>query len=502
MQLLSKSKLIAFRQCPKRLWLEIHRPELREESAAITAGFVAGKQVCQVARTLFDTQAEGELIDVERDGYVRALDRTTVLLGSRKPIFEAGFAAAGAIAFADVLIPVKKRGGQPAWWMIEVKSSTSVKSYHRDDANIQAFVARRAGLALDRVTIACVDKTWMYRGDDDYRGLLKEEDLTEESNDKAKDVAEWIAAAQGIVRLTREPKRSTGAHCDDPFACGFKAYCESNEPKAEYPVHWLPRIQAKRLKSAIDDGAVDMRDVPDELLNEQQRLVKKHTVSGTVHFESAQAAAALATHKLPAYFLDFETVSFAVPIWKGTRPYQAIPFQFSLHRLSRAGRKTHEWFLDLSGNDPSRAFAESLIAKCGERGPIFVYSAFEQSRLTDLGKRFRALKQPLQKLVARLVDLMPIAEDHYYHPSQQGSWSIKKLLPALSDLNYDALAGVKNGGMAMDAFLEAIQPATAVARKIQLEQELLEYCALDTEAMVRLWEFFRLQQGDHTYVLR
>jgi len=490
MRALSKSKLIAFRQCPKRLWLEIHKPEQRQVSQSTAASFVAGDQVGQVACRLFDPKGEGTLIDVARDGYEHALARTTELLASGKPIFEAGFSAAGAIAFADVLLPVRKRGGQRAWRMIEVKSSTSVKDYHRDDASIQAFVARRAGVTLDRISVAHVDKTWKYPGGDDYRGLLQEEDLTQETADKAREVAEWIAQAQGIARRRTEPTRSTGAHCEDPFVCGFKAYCAGQEPQADYPVHWLPRIQTKQLKAAIDAGAIDMRDVPDELLNDRQRLVKAHTLAGTVHFESANAAAALGAHKLPAYFLDFETIYFAVPIWKGTRPYQAIPFQFSLHRLSRKGEKTHDAFLDLSGNDPSRGFAEALIAKCGERGPIFVYSTFEKSRLADLAKRFTALKAPLEALIARLVDLLPIAEDHYYHPSQQGSWSIKKLLPAVTDLNYDALAGVKDGGMAMEAFLEAIDLKTPVARKTQLERELLDYCALDTEAMVRLWEFF------------
>jgi hypothetical protein len=490
MRALSKSKLIAFRQCPKRLWLEIHRPELRQERATSSTGFAAGNQVGRVARTLFDPRGVGELIDVERDGYERALARTSELLESGKPIFEAAFSAAGAIAFADVLIPVKKSGGYLVWRMIEVKSSTTVKDYHREDASIQAFVARRAGLALDRVTVAYVDKIWEYRGGNDFRGLLREQDLTQETADEAPEVAHWIAEAQGIARRRTEPTRSTGAHCDDPFACGFKAYCEGQEPQAEYPVRWLPSIQTKKLKAAIDGGAIDMCDLPDELLNERQRLVKKHTLSGTVRFERAQAAAALAAHKLPAYFLDFETISFAVPIWKGTRPYQVVPFQFSLHRLSRSLRKTHQSFLDLSGRDPSQAFAHALIEKCGARGPIFVYSSYEKSRIADLGKRFPALRTRLQAIVARLVDLMPIAEAYYYHPSQRGGWSIKDLLPAVTDLDYDALSGVKNGGMAMEAYLEAIEPGTTAARKAQLERELLIYCALDTEAMVRLWESF------------
>jgi hypothetical protein len=180
-----------------------------------------------------------------------------------------------------------------------------------------------------------------------------------------------------------------------------------------------------------------------------------------------------------------------VPIWKGTRPYQTLPFQFSVHRLSRSGELEHLAFLDLSGDDPTVALAESLISACRERGPIFVYSSFEAARIREVGERFPELKSALATLLDRLVDMLPIAEQHYYHPSQQGSWSIKNVLPAVApDLRYDALDGVKNGGMAMAAYMEAISFNTTSARKEQIDRELRDYCALDTQAMIKLWEFF------------
>ncbi len=263
--------------------------------------------------------------------------------------------------------------------------------------------------------------------------------------------------------------------------------------QAEWPVTWLPRVQTKALKTLLESKTVtDLRDVPDELLNDRQRRVKKHTVSGTVFFDAQNAALGLAAHRLPAYFLDFETIHFAVPIWKGTRPYQHIPFQFSLHRLGRTGKLDHKSFLDLSGKDPSKAFAESLIAVCGERGPVFVYNAgFERARIKELADRYPRLKKQLLAINDRVVDLLRVAEEHYYHPSQQGSWSIKKVLPAVApDLCYDDLDGVQDGGMAMDAFVEAISSSTTKSRKDEIHSQLLAYCCLDTYAMVRLWHFF------------
>ena len=488
---LSKSKILAFRQCPKRLWLELHRPDLQQVSDTTQASFTAGHQVGEVARRLFDPKRTGQLIDVKTEGYDAAFARTRALLATPQPICEAGFSAAGAVALADILLPVRKKG-KDAWRMIEVKSSASVKDYHLEDAAIQAYVARAAGLPLARIAVAHVNTNWVYPGGDDYQGLLKEKDVTTEAFKRDSEVKDWIAAAQAISNEPSEPAITTGSHCTEPFACSFSDYCRSQEPQAEYPVSWLPNQRKKVLKALIEDqGIVDLRHVPDDLLNEPQLRVKTHTVSNEVFFNAKKAAAALAKHKLPAYFLDFETIQFAVPIWKGTRPYQAHTFQFSVHRLSRTGELTHEAFLDLSGNDPTKALAESLITACGERGPVFVYSGFEAARIRDLAKRFPKLKRPLHALLKRLVDLLPIAEEHYYHPSQQGSWSIKKVLPAVApDLRYDALDGVKDGGMAMAAYMEAISPDTTSARKEQIERELREYCALDTLAMIKLWECF------------
>jgi CRISPR/Cas system-associated exonuclease Cas4 (RecB family) len=488
---LSKSKILSYRQCPKRLWLEVHRPGLQQVSDGTRASFTVGNRVGDVARQLFNPQGTAQLIDVKVEGAAVALARTQELLMTSQPIFEAGFSAAGAIAFADVLLPVRRKG-KDAWRMVEVKSSTSVKDYHREDAAIQAYVARAAGVPLESISLAHVNKKWVYAGDDDYQGLLKEEDVTAEASRREPEVKEWIAAAQDVAAQESEPAKATGGHCAKPFDCGFLDYCRGQEPQAEYPVRWLPNIRTKALKAHIaTQGVIDLRHVPDELLNEPQRRVKAHTLSGEVYFDSKKAAAALAKHKLPAYFLDFETIQFAVPIWKGTRPYQSLPFQFSVHRLSRGGELEHEVFLDLSGNDPTRALAEALIAACGERGSIFVYSSFEAARILELGKRFPKWKPALNALLKRLVDLLPIAEEHYYHPSQQGSWSIKNVLPAVApELRYDALEGVKDGGMAMAAYMEAIAPDTRSARKQQIESELRDYCALDTKAMIKLWEFF------------
>ena len=432
------------------------------------------------------------MIDFKIEGFDGAFARTAELVEkSRQPVFEAGFKVEGALAFADVLLPAGKKG-QPVWRMVEVKSSASVKDYHRDDIAVQAYVAQSAGVKLKSVALAHIDSSWVYPGNEDYRGLLKENDLTEETLSRTEEVKTWIAEAQEIAALPEEPAVAVGPQCHKPFDCGFCNYCNRGIPQPEHPIDWLPRLTSAQREQLAEEDIDDLREVPDDLLSPTQRLVKEHTLAKTVFFDSAGAASDLADHGFPAYFLDFESVNLAVPIWKGTRPYQQIVTQFSLHALGESGELSHAELLDLSGNDPSKPLARALIAACGKRGPVFVYFAgFETARIRELAECYPALAKPLLAINARVVDLLPIARNRYYHHSQQGSWSIKAVLPAaIPELSYDTLDGVRDGGSAMEAFGEAIQPGTTAARKDELKRQLLNYCRLDTLAMVRLWQFF------------
>jgi hypothetical protein len=160
--------------------------------------------------------------------------------------------------------------------------------------------------------------------------------------------------------------------------------------------------------------------------------------------------------------------------------------------VSEGGVLQHYEFIDLSGSDPATQVAKALVASCGMHGPVYVYSAsFEVSRIRELADRFPESAEQLLAINQRVVDLLPIARERYYHPSQQGSWSLKKVLPAVApDLRYDDLDGVQDGGMAMEAFLEAIHPDTSTDRKASIEEQLRKYCKLDTYATVRLWQLF------------
>ena len=497
MAVLSKSKILAYLQCPKRLWLEVHQPQSRTDSSATTASFATGHAVGDVSRQIYDPDGTGIFLNIKTLGLDGLVAATQTALAERKTILEAGFQANGTLSLADILIPVEHASG-PAWRMVEVKSSSSVKEYHVKDLAVQTAIATQAGVRLTGVSVAHVDNTWTYPGNQQYSGLLKEVDQTAHVKELGEDVAQWVNDAHLIANLPTVPAKSTGDHCTDPFECGFLAFCSASETKVEHPVTWLPRVQTKVLKAHIaTPGVKAMEDVPDSLLNALQLRVKKHTLADTVDFDAVGAKAALSRHPLPAHFLDFETIAFAVPIWAGTRPYEQVPFQFSMHYLQASDQKPHHSeFLDLTGKNPTRPFAEALVQSCGQVGPIFVYNkGFEGARIEDVIRHLQeevGLVAALAAIKARLVDLKPITQDAYYNPTQKGSWSIKAVLTAMvPELSYKNLDTVQDGGGAQQAYLKAIGLAGVdggIADIELIRKQLLAYCELDTFAMVRIWQ--------------
>lgn len=480
---LSKSRILDGLQCEKRLWLEKFRPDAAEQDSSREAVFAAGHEVGEVARELY---GPGHLIGGDGDLRV-ALAETRARLaapGRRETLFEATFEHNNVLVRVDVLKPV--RGGYD---LIEVKSSTSVHDYYLQDCAVQAWVLRRAGIPIRRVVVAHIDNQFVYQGNRDYRGLLKEVNVTDDVEPLVRKVPAWVKTLRGVL-AGREPDIRMGAQCNDPYPCPFQAYCRSQEPPLpKYPVGILPR-GGKLVEQLRAEGYVDLRRVPaGRLTNALHQRVRKASITGKPYLDPA-AREMLRGIPYPRYYLDFETVNFAVPRWAGTRPYQQIPFQWSCHVEARRGSLDSTMFLDLTGEAPMRAFAESLLDCLGRDGPILVYNqGFEATRIGELADMLPKFARRLRSLVPRIVDLLPITREHYYHPAMLGSWSIKKVLPTIApELDYEELGEVNNSGAAPLAYLEAIAEGTTQKRRRELEAGLRAYCANDTLAMVRLAE--------------
>jgi len=247
----------------------------------------------------------------------------------------------------------------------------------------------------------------------------------------------------------------------------------------------------ENLFELMHSGYGDLRDVPeDRLTTDTQRLIWRQSRAEQTHVgeELRQLARAL---PFPRYYLDFETMGPAVPIFAGTRPFEALPFQWSCHIETKRGAVEHAEFLDLGAAPPMRALAERLLAVLGTTGPIVVYTQFERRVISELAARYPDLAARLHAAAERIVDLHPATRTHYYHPAMLGSWSIKAVLPTVApDLRYDTLGDVRDGLGAQTAYFEAIDPKTPPARRSALEAALRAYCRQDTLALVRLVEFF------------
>lgn len=484
---LSKSRIMAGLQCQKRLWLEVHRPDLIEYDPGVEQRLAVGEDVNDVARDQFPG---GVLVEYDSGRLEAAIDETGRLLEKRPgmPIFEATFAAERVLVRADILKP--RRDG---FDLIEVKSTTSVKPHYYDDCAVQAWVLERAGLTIKDIRLCHIDREFVYPGGGDYRGLFHLEDVTKEVRERIRSVPQW-AQGCGEVLSGLEPDVEMGPHCTVPHSCPFIGYCRGEE--TEYPLRCMPRPRGSGevIAGLIAEGVDDIRDIPEgRLANERQKWVRRVTIAGRPDLRPE--AAEMGAYGYARYFLDFEAIQFAIPIWEGTRPFEALPFQWSCHIEYESGDLRHEEFLETTGNVPMRTCAESLLKIAGEEGPVFVYGSYEKTILNALAARYADLADDLYKLAERLVDLLSILRRTYYHPDMLGSWSIKKVLPTVAPhLDYGTLGEVQDGSAAGTAYIRVINPETDADERRRLARELLEYCKRDTLGLVEIVKF--LSQGD------
>ncbi len=483
---LSKSKLLSYLQCPRRLWLEQYSPELEEPSDEIECLLETGRAVGAAARDVYGA-GSGIRIEQER-GLRHALEQTTAVLSATPtvPIFEATFEHEGVLVQVDIFDDTGERAR-----LIEVKSSTKVKDSHVDDCAIQAWTIESLGRELGEIALANINTSFVYSGDGDYGGLFAETDVTERARNRSTEVPVIVERARAILQELDEPEIDVGEHCTSNHRCPFFLHCMPAQ--GEFPVAGLGGKKAQ-IFEWLRAGIRDLRDVAEnELSGDVQRRIWRQTRLGESYI-GAQLRTTLAALAWPRFYLDFETISFAIPVWAGTQPYEALPFQWSCHVEHGSGERAeleHGEFLDLSGAAPMRQCAEALIDMVGTDGPIIVYTGYEKGVLDGLARRYSDLSESLAAIASRLIDLHPMLKAHYYHPDMHGSWSIKAVLPTIStDLDYASLGSVRDGMAAQSAFREALSPGIDASRHEQLRRDLLSYCRYDTLAMVKLVEHF------------
>ena len=480
---LSKSRYLSGLQCHKQLWWRVHEPEAPELSP--TPGqqnlFAQGREVGERAR---DHVPGGELIDLPFYQYDNKVTATREALRRGRPaIYEAWFLADDTYVGVDILERTSR-----GYTVIEVKASNSRKPEHLPDAAVQVHVLRGAGLQVERAEVMHLNPECRYP---DLSNLFVREDVTALVEAALIGVPDELAAQQRMLEGPL-PDVPIGEHCTRPYDCPFIERCWPKVP--DHHVSKLYRIERKRALELEADGYATIYDLPSDLeLSVIHARQVKAVQTGRMVVERTLTKA-LAQFASPLAFLDFETVSLAIPRWPGCRPWQQVPVQFSVHvEESGRGLVHHQWIAEGS-EDPRPALAEALVEACvGARKVVVYHATFERECIKQLREAVPRFAKELERIEKRLVDLLPVIRRHVYHPDFGGGFSIKKTLPALvSGLSYSDLK-VQDGEVATVELQRLMLEGdrTPPGERTALRDALLAYCARDTWAMVKLLETLR-----------
>jgi hypothetical protein len=398
-----------------------------------------------------------------------------------KAIYEATFSYDGIFVKADII--VRNRG---YWDLYEVKSSTSVKEHYWDDVAIQYYVLSGSGLPVHRAYLVHINNSYVRRGDVVPEELFVLQDITGVVREKQASVPEELAAMRSMLGGGM-PQIDIGPHCTDPYECDFMGFCWEHVP--EESVFSLKGRGVDKWE-LYRQGVVKIEDVPLESLNLMQRMQVEYSLDRKSHADPKKIRQFLDKVRYPACFLDFETFASAIPRFDGTRPYQQVPFQYSLHRIDSKGREArHFEYLARPGVDPREEIAEKLLKEIPEGACVVAYNmSFEKRVLKELGECFPKLRKRLGAVSDGMIDLMePFKRRDIYHWRMDGSYSLKSVLPVLvPEMTYEGME-IGDGEMASLAYL-AMEEISNPAERARLRKALLEYCRHDTLGLVRLLE--------------
>ena len=483
MTLLSKSSILSGIQCPKRLYYKKHHPEYAgvdsgQKLNAIASGIRTGELAhqCFKGGVLVESTKRGE----EREQEL--IQRTNELMGSDVPfIFEATFKWEDTLVKVDVL-ERKNR----VWNIYEVKSSTSPKKHHALDLAIQVFVLRKSGMIIRKASLMLINNQYVFEKKLNIEKLFQTKNMN-------KKVAEFMPLIPSIIKdlkavvLGDTPEMAIGSHCTSPYTCEFQSRCWKQVPENSI-------LELRGRKDLAwewwEDGIQKLAEVPEsyfEDLKEAQIQQIKTAKAGEVQVQKEPLQEFLDGLQKPIHFLDFEAFATPAPMVDGTKPYQQIAFQYSLHILD--DELAHRAFLHRPGGDldPRAYLMQQLLQDLEEEGDILVYNiSFERRILQNIAKAKPQFQKAVDKILPRLKDLIDPFEKHWVsHPKTQGKTSIKYVLPALvPEMSYATL-DIKNGAEASLAYAELLRE-----RKDDptIREQLLKYCELDTLAMVKIHE--------------
>lgn len=487
---LSKSQYCKGRKCLKRVWLYNNRRELAYGSPAEEQApgsfqahlFEQGHKVGTLARTLFPN---GVLIEEDHTQSSAAIEKTREQLDAgAKVLFEA------AIVFDNVLIRIDVMRVQDdgSVDLIEVKSSNSVKEDHLVDVALQKYVLEGAGFTVNECILMHLNPDYVRAGDLEVEGLFILATVNDQLKKYHEEVVHYLKLIRAKLASEEEPPSEIGSKCKSPYRCEFYNHCWSHITADS--IQNLTRLSPKQRIALKKTGVENIKDIPDDFeLTVNQMIQRKCALSGETHVELSKIKSFIESLRWPLYFLDFETVQFAIPRMDGTSPYQQLPFQYSLHiQKEPGGTILHKDFLSTTSADPRKEFVTQLCSDIpiNDGSVVVYYAPFERSIIENLSETFGKFDHHLQDIADRLWDLeTPFGNRWVYKHSFEGKSSIKTVLPALiPNLSYDDLK-IQKGDVAQAQYQELITALNSVDRE-RMADELRAYCERDTWAMVQI----------------
>lgn len=486
---LSKSRYCKAVQCKKIIWLKKYKPEYAIQKAKDTV-LNNGTAVGQLAKELF-----GKYEDIEFNEKLDIMIKQTQELLNNKPniITEASFNYNNNFCSVDIL-----KNNLDGIEIYEVKSSTEISDIYLDDVAYQYYILNNLGFNIKKACIVYINNKYIRQEELDLNKLFNIEDVTEITKTKKQEIKNNIYELNKYMEENKEnePKDDIGIKCFKPYECEFWEYCTRNLPKPNvFDIKGGMHLDKKFEK--YYEGKISFEDLQNENLNPkylEQIEFELNDLQSKIDKEEIKEI--MKSLKYPLYFLDYETYQVAIPEINGTKPYQQLPFQYSLHIIKEEGAEIEhrEFLADINDEDFIRHFAESLIKDIPDNGSVIIYNkAFEPARNREIAKMYPDLEDELERINRNMVDFLePFKQRKYYTKEMQGSASIKYVLPALypndPELDYHNLPVVHNGGEASEAFLSLKEKSKEEQEKIR--QGLLVYCKLDTYAMVKIWMKF------------
>lgn len=459
--------------CPKALWMESYKPE----AAAVDSKFQSeAADVTKLAQQMFDKNS------IKCNASFRYNDTNDNQYSCKVDILK------------------KEENGYSLYKVsTETGNDTPAKNKYSDMVKIgkelafQQWIIENSGFHIDHTYLIRINTEYVLNGELNIQEFFHITNMDEYTSTELIDVEDYIHNGELILEkhdMNHEPDININPNCK---SCMFWNHCSKVLPT--YSVFNLYRINFKTAIKYYDQGLVDFSQMQNtDIPNTKQQTQIDCTLNNKDYINKEGIQSFMSKLKYPIYFLDFETEQFAIPKYQHTKPYQQVPFQYSLHwKTSEDSELMHSEFLGDGLSDSRRQLAEKLCLDIPLNACTTAYNkSFECGRIREMAKEFPDLAEHLNNIADNIVDLLePFQSGFYYSPSMNGSFSIKKVLPALfpqdPDLNYSNLPGnVHNGVDAMTIY--PLLPNMTEEEKEATRTALLQYCCLDTYAMVKIWE--------------